>query len=226
VFSLEIPFKSKIGTVALGPGPAPSFPLPAHALTCSPCAPPAPLLPHSARHRLTNAHLRRSRSTARMSGPVLLLLPRGAARTRPPLLHPFLQAALQSRHPPLVFFGAKVTACPLSPIYSSARESGCLKPPTPPPCSFAAKCPLPGVGFRRPSPEIAEKPLLPPHLFGELRYSPSPSQNGCTSSCSLSLSLVPRNPVAPPLAAGRHHCRQKPTVLPLLHHLNGAVPPQ
>jgi hypothetical protein len=58
----------------------------------------------------------------------------------------------------------------------------------PPPRVNLAKCPLPGIGFRCPLSEIAEKPP-PPHLFSELRCSPSPSQNGRTTSCSLSLSL-------------------------------------
>jgi hypothetical protein len=114
-------------------------------------------------------------------------------------------------------FGAKAAVCPLSPISSATRESGRRKPPTPPPLSSAAKCPLPGVRFCRPSPEIAEKPPQP-HLFGGLRCSPSPSQNGCTSSCSLS--LVPRNPAASPLAVGRRQRHRKPAVSPLLRHLS------
>jgi hypothetical protein len=166
--------------------PSSFLPRPAYALTCSPRAPPAPLLSHGARHRPTSAPLRCSRAAAGTPGPNLLP-PRGTIRTGPPLLHPSLHAAPPSWPPcfPLRF-GAKAAACPLSPISSATRESGLRKPPTPPPHSSVAKCPLLGVRFYRPSPEIAEKPPQP-HLFGGLRCSPSPSQNGCTSSCSLSL---------------------------------------
>jgi hypothetical protein len=113
------------------------------------------------------------------------LLPlHGATRAGPP-------------HPPFPLrFGAKAIACPLSPISSSACKSGRLKPPTP--RSSAAKCLLPGIGFHHPSSEIAERP--PPSLLhGELRYSPSPSQNGLDSSCSFSL-----------WSSGTHPCHHWP----------------
>jgi hypothetical protein len=62
----------------------------------------------------------------------------------------------------------------------------------------------------------------PPRLFSELRCLPSPSQNGCSSSCSLS--LVPRNPTALSLVTRRCHRCRKPAVPRLLRHL-GEPPP-
>jgi hypothetical protein len=137
---------------------------------------------------------------------------RGRARTLPPF------------SPPL---RCKSRRAPRSPISFLRTSLAASKHPTSPPRSSAAKCPLPDVVFRRLSSEIVEKSLSP-HLFSELRCSPSPSQHGHTSSCSLSLSLslVPKNLAASPLATGRRHRRWKPAMPPLLHHLDGAAPPQ
>jgi hypothetical protein len=92
-----------------------------------------------------------------------------------------------------LYFGAKAVACPL-PDFLPPRRSGHPGAPYPFPSLLRGQVSLLGVGFLRPSPEITKK-QLPPPLVGELRCSPSPSQNG-PYLILLLLSLVPRNPSA------------------------------
>jgi hypothetical protein len=98
--------------------------------------------------------------------------------------------------------------------------------PTPLPPLFAKPVHLSRAPKRRRPHRICAEGPPPFSLFNELRCLPSPSQNGRTSSCSLSLSLVPKNPTVSSLAVRRRHRCRKPTVPPLLRHLNGDMPPR
>jgi hypothetical protein len=135
---------------SLWPGPVHSFPQPAHAHSPLPCfcttldtARPVPL----------------SAAPAQLPGCRALFS--SFLHVAPPAPEPPSSILLSMWHPradPLFSspFGATVDVCPLSPIFSSARESGRSKPPTPtpPPHSSMAKCLPPNVKFCHPSVRI------------------------------------------------------------------------
>jgi hypothetical protein len=127
---------------SLGPDPALFFPdRPTRSRAAHACTPPAPLLPHDAGHRLTDAHLRRSCAAAGMPGPVL---PPASAWRRP------------HRTPPHCFvFVLDQAACgPLFSTIAAQREfspTGLHTASTSPPMSQIGA----GVLLRAP------EPLLP-----------------------------------------------------------------
>jgi hypothetical protein len=196
MFSLEIHFKLKNGHCCSRAWPSFFLPRPAHALTRSPRAPPAPLLPHDVGHHPTSARLRRSRAAAGTPGPVLLLPLLGAARTGPHLLHPS-QHAVQLSRPP-------------SPLFSSPLR--CKSRRVPPFTDFLLRARVwpPEAPYPSPSLICDQVPAswcrIPPPLAGNCREATATPISSVSSAARhplaktvvphRSLSLVPRNPAA------------------------------
>jgi hypothetical protein len=133
---------------SLRPGPAHSFPRPAHALACSPRAPPAPLLPHGVGHRPTSARLHRSCVATGRGAP--FSFPPHHARTRPP--SSILLSTRLPRADPLVFLFVSVQKPPRAPFHRFL----------PPRTSLAARSPLPLTPLR-PSARFPASDSTDPH---------------------------------------------------------------